>query len=272
MPIGIIVCLCIMGFAGYKLWSRYAENQAGEEAYADLEQYIVIPTPLVETNTPEPEPSATEEPDRWAYVQWPEVNFDELASENEDIVGWLYCEGTIINYPVVQGEDNDYYLRHLFDGSYNKAGCLFMDSRNSSDLSDWNSIIYGHHLQSGKMLASLDGYKRQEYYDEHPLLLFMTPEENYVIEVFAGHVAKVSDTSWDIGFASDDELMQWSDAAIEKSTFESEVIPAPGDRIITLSTCSYEFNDARYVLLGILHKAATLDRLRTPPRNDGVAV
>ncbi len=255
MPIGIIVCLCIMGFAGYKLWSRYAENQAGEEAYADLEQYIVIPTPLVETNTPAPEPSATEEPDRWSDIQWPEIDFEELSSVNEDFIGWLYCEDTIINYPVVQGEDNDYYLRHLFDGSYNKAGCLFLDSRNSSDLSDWNSIIYGHHLQSGKMFASLDGYKKQEYYDEHPLLLFMTPEENYVIEVFAGHVANVSDTSWDIGFASDDELMQWADAAFEKSTFESGVIPASGDRIITLSTCSYEFSDARYVLLGILHKA-----------------
>lgn len=255
MPIAIIVCICVMGFAGYRLWSQYEEYHAGEDIYTGLEQYIDITIPPGEISTPKPEPSATAEPDRWADIQWPEVNFTELATVNKDVVGWLYCEGTIINYPVVQGEDNSYYLRHLFDGSYNTAGCLFLDSRNSADLSDRNSIIYGHHLQSGQMFSSLDGYKKQGYYDEHPLLLLMTPDGNYVIEVFAGHVAKVSDTSWDIGFASDDELMQWSDAAIEKSTFESAVIPAPGDRIITLSTCSYEFNDARYVLLGILHKA-----------------
>ena len=155
----------------------------------------------------------------------------------------------------MQGDDNSYYLRHLFDGSYNTTDCLFLDSRNSGDLSDPHSIIYGHHLQSGKMFASLDGYKKQEYYDEHPLLLLMTPKANYVIEIFAGHVAKVSDRSWDLGFASEIELMDWAQAAIDESRFECDVTPTGADRITTLSTCSYEFNDARFVVLGILHKA-----------------
>ena len=78
-------------------------------------------------------------------IPWPQVDFDALAAINPHVVGWLYGEDTSIHYPVVQGEDNDYYLSHLFDGTTNPNGCLFLDCRGASDFSDNNSIIYGHY-------------------------------------------------------------------------------------------------------------------------------
>ena len=155
-------------------------------------------------------------------------------------------------YPVVQGEDNSYYLKHLFDGTYNANGCLFLDSRVKNDFSEAYSIIYGHHMKNGTMFSSLDGYKRQEYYEAHPNLLLITPEQTYLLNLFSGYVASVEDHAWDISFQNELEFEEWLISATENSCFESHVCPSSTDRILTLSTCSYEFDNARFVILGIL--------------------
>jgi len=91
------------------------------------------------------------------------LKFDELQKKNKDIIAWIYCENTPINYPVLRCEDNSYYLNHLPDGQYNKNGSLFVDYRCSSNFSDFNTIIYGHNMKTEKMFGSLTNYKRQSY-------------------------------------------------------------------------------------------------------------
>ena len=171
---------------------------------------------------------------------------------NPNIVGWLYSEGTPINYPVVQGTDNSYYLTHLYDGTYNANGCLFLDCRVNRDFSSLHSIIYGHYMRSGAMFASLAGYKDQSYYEEHPTLMLMATDENYTVALFAGYVASVDDPAWEVVFSDASAFEAWLIQAQERSTFDSSVKPTSNDRILTLSTCSYEFNNARYVVLGVL--------------------
>lgn len=240
-------------FAGWKIYEQQSEYQSGESAYDSLEQYVIVPDPVPSgTNQINPpaeseETMATDEND----TIWPEVDFAALQAINPDIVGWLYIEGTEINYPVVQGDDNDYYLRHLFDGTYNSSGCLFLDSRNTSDFTDTHSIIYGHHMKNGKMFAVLDGYKSQEFYDAHSEAMLLTPNGNFKLRFFAGYVASVEDDAWQLGFTLR-EFDNWLSASAEKSCFECNIIPAVTDRILTLSTCSYEFDNARFVLIGIL--------------------
>ena len=170
------------------------------------------------------------------------------------MVGWIYCEDTAINYPIAQAEDNDYYLHHLFDGAYNSTGCIFLDCRNSSEFTNPHSIIYGHHLRSGNMFAGLMAYKDQAYYEAHPQFLLMTPSQNYMVDVFAGYVANVADEAWKVDFETEDEYALWLKESIEKSCIQSEVVPTAADRILTLSTCSYEFDNARFVLLGVLRE------------------
>jgi len=248
----IAMFIGLIGFSGWKIWQLQKEYKDGADLYDEVSQFVVIP----------PEPSESKEPDNSAPIEtqydetasdilWPEIDFNALREINSDIVGWIYIEGTEINYPIVQGEDNSYYLKHLFSGEWNSSGCLFLDSRNALDFSDIHSVIYGHHMKNGSMFSGLDNYKRQDYYDEHQNALLLTPDGNYQITFFAGYVASVEDDAWKLGFRSD-EFENWYSRAIEKSCFQSDTVPAVTDRIITLSTCSYEFNNARFVVLGIL--------------------
>ena len=246
----IICTILILIFTGgivigvIQLYKQYQEYSEGRDSYTDLDDYVELP------EEPEnPSPSHVDETESGGR-EWPTVDFVSLKEINPDIVGWIYIEGTEINYPIVQGEDNQYYLKHLFSGEWNSAGCIFLDSRNAADFSDRHSIIYGHHMKNGTMFSGLTEYKKQEYYDAHPIVLLLTPEKNYEIEIFAGYVASVQDEAWEIVFSSDSDLTEWLDVAGERSCFTSGIAPAVTDRILTLSTCSYEFNNARFVLLG----------------------
>lgn len=241
-------------FAGRQLYLQQTEYQSGENAYTELEQYVHLSDPDVEEDHVEQvssESGGQAETEPTDMTNWPEVDFETLQAINPDIIAWIYIEGTAINYPVVQGDDNGYYLKHLADGSYNGSGAIFMDYRNDSDFSDSHTIIYGHHMKNGTMFSGLDGYKKQAFYDEHPVALIVTPERNYKVEFFAGYVADVEADAWQLNFTLESKE-QWISAAKSKSCFESNIIPAVTDNIVTLSTCSYEFNNARFVLLGVL--------------------
>lgn len=180
-----------------------------------------------------------------------EVDFEALWETNEDVVGWIYCEDTPINLPVVQAEDNDYYLRRLIDGTWNSSGTLFVDYRNADDFSDSNTIIYGHNMKNKGMFGTLPNYKEQSYYDEHPLMCLLTPDGNYKVELIAGYVTSSTSEIYSFG-QTEEEVLAFVEQSIEKSTFASDFQVLQGDRFVTLSTCSYEYDNARYVLIGRL--------------------
>lgn len=173
-----------------------------------------------------------------------EVDFKALREINSDIIAWIYCPDTQINYPVVQGKDNDYYLSHLLDNSYNVNGTVFMDYRGTPDFSASNNILYGHHMRSGAMFAPLMQYKEQKYYEKHPYMYLLTPEQNYRLDLFAGVVVKADDSIYS-GQMSTADLSQY----ISQSTFTAKEDITAACPIVTLSTCSYEFENARYVML-----------------------
>ena len=244
----ILLILALLAVLGCCLWQIVGitdEYQAGEQAYEELEQYFVMPeTVPVETADTEETVEAETAP---VQIQWPEVDFEALAQVNSDIVGWLYIPGTVINYPVVQGADNEYYLKHLFNGKTNSSGCIYLDCGAEGDFSSMNSVLHGHHMKNGSMFAGICKYKDQSYFDEHPTAMLLTPDGNYQVEFFSGYVCEVTADAWDYDF---DE--SWLDKRIRSSYFAAEVTPTMDDRILTLSTCSYEFKDARFVLHGIL--------------------
>jgi sortase B len=182
------------------------------------------------------------------------VDFEGLARINSDVVGWVYIEGTSISYPIVQGSDNKFYLNHLFDGSYNTAGCIFLDAETSPDFTEPNSIIYGHNMKDRAMFAALMSYKDQSFFDAHPVVLLLTPEYNYRIRLFSGYVAAGSESAWKRKFP-DDSFSLWLQEIGEKSCFRSPLLPEPDSRIVTLSTCTYEYDRARFVLHGYIERS-----------------
>ncbi len=181
----------------------------------------------------------------------PEIDFAALRETNPEVVGWIFAEEGTISYPVVQGEDNDYYLTHLFNGEQNKLGSIFMDYRSSGDFSDQNTVLYGHNMKDGSMFSSLINYEEQSYYDDHPTMTLYTPEGAYTVELFAG-VLTDADSEFIRRVFDGGDFQEYLDLLREKSTFQGDVPIGPEDRIVTLCTCSYKYDDARYLLCGKL--------------------
>lgn len=239
--------LCIILFSAWQLFGIYFEYHQGESTYDDLTQYAVTPTPTV---TPELPPEATTPPDSTA---WPQVDFDALKAINDDVVAWIYLDGTQVNYPVVLGPDNEYYLNRLYNGKGNGAGSIFMDFRNNSKFTDRNSILYGHRMNNGTMFADISKYSNREFFDSHPYVLIVTPDAKYKAEVFSAYVANTTYNSWNTVFDGDDIYLNWLESIRSRSYFERNVEFTPESRVLTLSTCTYEFEDARFVVHAVLH-------------------
>lgn len=247
--IRIILCcifLAIAIYAAYNIIKIQSEYKKSVDAYKKLDNYTV------EQTTSETSEESEEEPVK--EKPYPEVDFAGLKSVNSDVIGWIYVPDTEINYPIVHTSDNDYYLDHLVDRTQNPAGAIFLDTRNPSDFSDLHSIIYGHHMKNGSMFAALKGYKKQDFFDGHKTGYLITQDAAYSIDFFAGHVANVEENAWQLDFDDATDFDNWIKSLKEISAFKSDIEPQYGDRIFTLSTCSYEFDDARFVLSGKLTK------------------
>ena len=178
------------------------------------------------------------------------VNFDNLKKINEDICGWLYSEGTPINYPVVHYEDNDYYLHRTIKGEYSYAGTLFLDFRNRGDFTDENSIIYGHNMKNDTMFGTLLEYRENEYFSNHPELYFLTPIKNYKISLIAGGYVSNTSEIYNLSVEDTEEIIC---SLLDKSTFKSGYNYSKEDRFITLSTCINENSNTRYILIGTIN-------------------
>lgn len=235
---------CAAAFCAFQLGGTLLEYRAGRREYAVLAQY----SPVQAQNG-----AQTADGETGGQLQ---ADFEALRQIDENVVAWLYGPETPVNYPVVQAADNEYYLTHMFGKKKNSAGAIFVDAGCSPDFSDMHTILYGHHMKNGTMFSSLTGYLQPGYYEQHPTLALFTPQAAYTIRVFAGYVAAPDSDAWRRAFSSQQEFLQWCEAAARRSAFDSGLMPQPGQRVVTLSTCSYEFENASFVLLGILEQTS----------------
>lgn len=248
-----ILCVVFLGvfvFSGYKLYSIIHEYKVAEKMYNGLSGQFVTQSDKDNTNSSgQQKDDESDEPREVSPIT---VDFDALMSQSKDVVGWLYCADTVINYPVVQAEDNFYYLNRFIDGTYNGSGSLFLDCTCYGDFSGKNTVLYGHHMNDGSMLASICNYRKQEYYDAHPVLYLNTPTQNYRVEVFSGFITAADSAAYTMEFTSDSEYAEYIEKMKGFSDFASDVTIGPEDRMLTLSTCTYEYDNARYVVMGKL--------------------
>ena len=257
----IIVLLClllvVMLVSGYKLYSIVHEYRVAQRAYNKLSDQFVSENVKPENNAgsgaSDPVAQTSESGDVLDPDVSPiQVDFDALLAKSQNVVGWLYSADTVINYPVAQAADNDYYLHRLYDGSYNPSGTLFLDFRCSRDFSDRNTILYGHHMNDGSMLACITEYSKAGYYEQHPSLYLNTPGGNYRIDVFSGFITASGSTAFTLDLSEDDAFTLYVNKMRGFSDFKTDVEVGLDDKLITLVTCTYEYTDARYVLLGKL--------------------
>lgn len=175
------------------------------------------------------------------------IDFPPLQNVNADVIGWIKIADTQIDYPIVQGTDNDFYLFRSWDGTENINGAIFADSYNANDFTDMNTFIYGHHMNNGSMFANLQYYKDQDFFEQHPEIIICTPKGDYTAKIFAAYTTTATSTSYSFVYNN-----TYLNEVRSKSFVTADIDVSAEDRIITLSTCDYDFEDARMVVHAVI--------------------
>ncbi|MDO4343906.1 MAG: class B sortase [Eubacteriales bacterium] len=247
----LLVALGVFCYAGYQLITIYFDYKAGTDEYGSLEAYADTNKEtegFVEDVMAENE---TMGEDEWGDAVLREetggkefeqmenpIDFDSLLAMNEDIIGWLEMEAIDINYPIVQGTDNEYYLHRTFLGQDNFAGSIFLDYLNHSNFSNRNNIVYGHNMKNGSMFGILKKYGEQETVDKSPYFWIYTPSRIYKYEIFSAAEVDAYSSSYQITFADSQEFQSFLNLAKNQSWIKSSLQVGYGDTVVTLSTCT----------------------------------
>lgn len=235
--------LITIAFCSYKiiLWAR--DNKKTKEITKDISEQVTITTSeeeiidIVDPDTPKEDPV-------WSYDASLVKNVDlsKLYQINNETVGWIIMENTQINYPVVQHEDNDYYLNRSFDKSINGAGWVFMDYRNNAKEMDRNTIIYAHGRLDYTMFGSLRKTLNEKWYNnpENYIINYSTDNYNSLWQVFSLYKVPTTNDYLQIDFANDEEYVNWLNMLKDRSIYDFKTNVSSDNKIITLSTC---YND-----------------------------
>lgn len=251
------------GYAGKIYWG-YAK---GRQEYRDLQQeYTSIYAddeeydPVVVPQDKEENEETMADKTVWKPLFTPipddatsriRVDWQELSEKNNDLAAWILIPSVDISYPVLQGEDNEYYLHRDINQEYLFAGSIFMDSYNNASFYNYNTIIYGHNMRDGSMFARLKEFSNEATLRQCPYFWILTPDADYLYKICSIHQASSGSDTFTVRFADYEEYKLWQDKMLSLSA------PATGetleyqDRVVTLSTCT-EYSTVRMTVQGKL--------------------
>ncbi|MBQ4513014.1 MAG: class B sortase [Anaerolineaceae bacterium] len=241
---------------GKKLFSALYEYKAGEKIYEEISEIANIQAPTVSHGSANSDIAEIvhvpdqDEKSKPAENKSSPIDFDSLTEISTDIRGWLRLEGTRVDYPVMQSKDNNYYLSHAVNGTWNKVGTPFMDFRNNGDFSDRLTVIYGHYMGDGSMFTEIHNYKSQKFFDEHPYIDLYTPAGSYRILPVAGVYQNVEYWDFTFDYETDDAFLHQIDIWKALSTFKSITEYDADDRFVVLTLCTYDVENSRFLLVG----------------------
>jgi len=234
----IILAGCI--YIGIQLYTEAQEKKK----YAELNEYM-----QAQEKEPEPEP----EPEKTEKM----LKLEELRKENDEIVGWLEIPDTNINYPVLQTDNNDYYLDHNYKKEKVATGSIFLDKDVDMDLPSSNFLIHGHRNKRGAMFEDLLKWKDESFYQEHKNITFVTTKEEAEYEILAVFYSRVYYTDEKNVFRyyfftnaeNGEEYNYYVNEAKKVSIYDTGVTAKYGEQLMTLSTCNYHTEDGRFVIV-----------------------
>ena len=185
------------------------------------------------------------------------LQVEELKKENQDIVGWIEIEGTNINFPVLQGTDNQYYMEHTYTKEYSKGGSIFLDKSYDWNLPSTNLLLYGHNNKNGTMFQNLLKYKDESFYKEHPTIRFTTINDDCQYEIISAFLSRVyyEDEQdvfryyYFINANDETEYNNYIEESKKASLYDTGKSSEYGEQLLTLSTCSYHTEDGRFVVV-----------------------
>lgn len=221
----IVVALAIAGVSAYKIYDIFRNYKADQKVYSGIKNE--------------------------ARVGDEDINWIKMQEINPDIVGWIKIEDTHIDYPIVQSHNNDEYLHTLFDGSWGNAGCIFVDCNTEKPFEQFNTVVYGHHMKDGTMFENLKNFKDSDYAIDHGRFELLTPDQDYYL-VVAAFLNCPSDSKIYDNNVSGEGKAAYIQAIKKYASYTTDVELTEQDKIVVLSTCAYEYDGARYVVVGKL--------------------
>lgn len=242
----MILFLCMILFSGYKIVTYFIGNYENKKIQQSLNNKIVILKPT------------SFEDEKKSFYQ---IDFDTLKKENTDTVGYLEVRGTNINYVVVQGRDNQYYLKHNYNKSWNTSGWIFNDYRNTLDGSDRNIIIFGHSIRDGSMFGSLKNIFDEEWRSNKDNLeiVFVTEMGTFYYQVFSTYEIIPEEYYLQTDFKTDEEFDSFIHKIQLRSHYNYQVDVSSTDQILTLSTCNAIGNKRIVLHAKLVHKNGELN-------------
>lgn len=245
----LAVSLVLIVVASVNIFLLTREYRAGIEEYENLEQYIEV------VEVPETVQVAVQEYEEEKESVIPvslDIDFDELKEINGDLVGWLYYEPLEISYPIVRGNDNDYYTQYTFEQEKNSSGAIFMDFLNRTDLSDYNTIIYGHNMRNGTMFGSLKKLLNDaSYVEEDPYFYIFTKDKAFMYEIASVYITNQTSDTYNL-IETEENQKEYIDYILKSSTWLWDKEISSQDKIVTLSTCHGLHTTNRTVVHGVL--------------------
>lgn len=259
-----VICALCLGRTALQL----VQYRQGDETYAQAEELAGLPDlsdlPVVDftggsgsVSSSASTDGAGEAPEEVPVWQDPyaqalkDMDFSALRQQNPDVLGWILIPGTRVSYPVVQGTDNSYYLDHTWRGGKNSVGAIFMECRNSGDLSDFNTIIYGHRMNNRSMFGTLSQYKSRSYWQAHPYVYLTDDSGTHRYEIFAAGEVSVDSDVYRLGLRSDSSRQSFLDSCLALSALNTGVTPHTYDKVLTLSTCTGNGHATRWVVQAV---------------------
>lgn len=225
----LVVAIGVFCYSAFQLFKIHDGYKKGEDEYREIEKASI---------------SIDKEEERYT------VDFDALRELNPDVVAWIrFEEPAVINYPVVQGKDNEEYLHKTFKGYENTVGTIFVNAGNQPDFCDRNTIIYGHYMNNGTMFHKLEEYEEKEFWETHPCFYLYTPDGAEIkYHIYAAGVVKDTSESFTYQFADDAAFESFLDTTKAIGTYDTGVEPGIDSQVVTLSTCTKDNNDDRMVI------------------------
>lgn len=232
------LCISIYNIIKWKIDAINIEKQM--KTIQEAANIVEVPD-TANTEIIEPEQEIEETNPYWDYIKMDLINvdFSELKSINSATVGWIQVNGTNINYPFVQAQDNKYYLTHSFDKSYNRAGWVFMDYRNNAVGVDKNTIIYAHGRLDNTMFGSLKNILSSGWLNNSNnfVIKISTETENTLWQVFSVYHIPTTSDYLRVSFNSDKDFKDFTQMLIDRSSYNFNTTVEESDRMLTLSTC-----------------------------------
>lgn len=240
----------LLAIAALRAPEWYREWQLARQSPPAAVQTDVQPTAA-------PQPQTTEEPTPQPAATPPARDFTALLARNPDVIGWICIDGTEVDLPVMQTDDNSYYLKHDLDGNYDDLGLPYLDYECDIETSR-HLILYGHNMGVGntERFSSLQNYRDPAYYAEHPVIELDTLSGGQYYKIVAVYAITTRESDGDVfhfnqyvDFASDDEEQQYLDEVAKRAFYTTGDYAHADERLLTLCTCTYEMSDARLLVM-----------------------